>query len=244
MGAKHRIDMTGQTFGALTVVRYSHTNLRGRSVWVCQCSCGIECQSIGPALRRGLKRSCGASIHRSRDKKPRSEWLSQTPTYLSWIRLRARCNDPKNQKYPKYGGRGIKVCDRWQSSFSNFLADMGERPGREFTIERKEVDGDYEPENCIWLPAKDQGRNKTCSVYVEYEGHEVLLLDLCAELGLDRNRTYQRLKLGWPLEKAISSPVRKTAKYRKSPKNSASASAVIDNADTALTSPDQETIST
>lgn len=220
MGAKHRIDMTGQTFGFLTVVRYSHTGPRWRSVWVCRCSCGVECQARGASLRRGLVRSCGASMHWPRPaKKPRTEWLSSRPTYLTWNRLKARCNNPKNHKFPHYGGRGIKVCDRWQSSFANFLADMGERPGREFTIERKEVDGDYEPDNCIWLPAKDQGRNKTCSVYVEYEGHEVLLLDLCAELGLDRNRTYQRLKLGWSLEKAISTPVKKTAKYRKSPRN-------------------------
>lgn len=82
----------------------------------------------------------------------------KSPTYYSWSKMKERCLNPNHEKYSNYGGRGIKVCERWMS-FENFLADMGERPYGK-TLDRKEVNGNYEPENCRWATAKQQRRNQ------------------------------------------------------------------------------------
>jgi hypothetical protein len=120
--------------------------------------------------------------------------------------MRARCLDPSSKKYPIYGGRGITICERW-NDFKNFMLDMGRKPDSKFTIERDNVNGNYEPTNCRWISRKDQGRNKRNSVLVTYNGKKMLLIDLVEELGLSRNIVYQRLKLGWTLAQAIGLPL-------------------------------------
>lgn len=125
--------------------------------------------------------------------------------YQSWMNMRERCNNPNNKKYPIYGARGITVCERW-NEFKNFMLDMGRKPDPKFTIEREDVNGNYEPGNCKWISRKDQGRNKRNSVFVTYQGKRMLLIDIVEELGLSRGLVYQRLKLGWTLAQAIALP--------------------------------------
>lgn len=245
MRSYNRIDLTGRVFGDLTVIRHSHT-ARGRAFWVCNCDCGWMGVIVeGNVMRKGQKKACGIEGHRWY---PEGYLKTETLAYRSWTSMNDRCYRAKNTRFSDYGGRGIKVCDRWRFSFANFFADMGERPGKEFTIERKEVDGDYEPNNCIWLPKGKQILNTRRTIYVDYQGRKTTLNDLCAELGLDRHLVYARLKQhNWPLERAISESRHRYTKrgnYRKSPKNLPPASAIIDKPDTALTPPDQDTIST
>lgn len=83
-----------------------------------------------------------------------------TPEYAVWKVLKQRCLNPRNAKYPLYGARGITVCDRWRDSFAAFIADMGPRPGKGYSVERKENDGNYEPGNCEWATAKEQAANR------------------------------------------------------------------------------------
>jgi hypothetical protein len=110
-------------------------------------------------LLNGATKSCGCLNHENRQK-PRRHGLSwKIPEYRSWINMRQRCLNKNNPRYKDYGGRGIKICKRW-SSFENFLADMGQMPGPGYSIERINNDGDYEPDNCIWLPRRDQWKNK------------------------------------------------------------------------------------
>ena len=102
-----------------------------------------------------------------------------------------------------YGGRGITVDPRW-NEFKQFMLDMGRKPDPKFTIERENVNGNYEPKNCKWISRKDQGRNKRNSVFVTYNGKKMLLIDLVEDLGLSRQIVYERLKLGWTLAQAIA----------------------------------------
>lgn len=120
--------------------------------------------------------------------------------------MRARCLDPTNKKYPIYGGRGITINKRWDE-FKNFMLDMGRKPDPKFTIERDDVNGNYEPTNCRWISRKDQGRNKRNSVFVTYNGKKMLLIDLVEELGLSRGVVYGRLQAGWTLAQAIALPI-------------------------------------
>lgn len=125
----------------------------------------------------------------------------RSPTYRSWEVMRARCQNQNDDNFPSYGGRGIKVCQRWQV-FSNFLADMGERPART-TIDRKNPNGDYEPNNCRWASPIQQARNRRNTLNVTYQGQTKNLKDWCEEIGIGYHLVFNRLKNGHSPETAF-----------------------------------------
>jgi ribosomal protein S16 len=112
-----------------------------------------------------------------------------------------RCNNEKHEQYPNYGGRGIRVCDRWRT-FENFYADMGDAPDGH-TIDRVNNNGDYEPSNCRWSTQKTQIRNKRNTAFIEYEGKQVPLAQVCETLGLPLKRTRNRIYAGWSVSDAL-----------------------------------------
>jgi hypothetical protein len=119
--------------------------------------------------------------------------------------MRKRCRNPKADSYKHYGGRGISVCAQWED-FATFLRDMGERPPGG-TIERIEVNGNYEPGNCVWIQAAEQGNNTRRSIVVTLDGESICLKVACDRLGLRYSRVYDRIQvLGWSFEKAIAEP--------------------------------------
>jgi hypothetical protein len=132
--------------------------------------------------------------------------VKRCPTYESWKSMRKRCNNPRATRYERYGGRGIKVCARWDS-FVNFLADMGEMP-LGHSIERLDRDGDYTPENCIWIPRNKQQANRSMCHRVTFNGKTQTYADWERELGLYKGAIYSRLSYGWSLEKALTTPLR------------------------------------
>ena len=162
-------NLIGQVFGRLTVVKDSGERdpLRSYVLWLCKCSCGKRCLARSQVLLNGTKRSCGClyaeSLKTRRNRLRHGESTGDgrdTPEYHAWQGLKGRCLNPSNEDFAHYGGRGIKVCARWQSSYENFLADMGRKPSPEHSLDRINNDGNYEPGNCRWATYTEQNNNR------------------------------------------------------------------------------------
>lgn len=162
---RERIDMTGLVFGELTVLSFSHLDKNKGAHWLARCSCGVEKTVNGYDVRSGKILSCGhlkaSTGAKNQYKHGHARRGDKTPTYRCWRNMLARCYDPTCDRYENYGGRGIYVCDRWLH-FVNFLADMGEKPIG-LTLERNNVNGNYEPANCRWATWAEQRLNTTRS---------------------------------------------------------------------------------
>jgi hypothetical protein len=136
--------------------------------------------------------------------------------YRSWQSMRQRCENPKDSGYPDYGGRGIKVCEKWKT-FEGFWADMGHTWAAKLTIERRDANGDYEPGNCCWIPRADQSKNRRTVDIIETPWGAMLLPEAASRLGLSHAAMWQRYKKGWRGDKLFSPPMEKGARitYRK-----------------------------
>jgi hypothetical protein len=155
-----KIDLTGQKFGYLTVIRYFKTLLVGRDkqskpVWICRCVCGRLVKIQGQSLRTGNTKSCGCLGNQKRRYKDSKE-------QKTWRSIIYRCHNEASHGYYKYGARGIKVCKQWRNSFDTFLASVGKAPSLAHSIDRyPNPDGHYEPGNVRWATAQEQGCNRS-----------------------------------------------------------------------------------
>lgn len=160
-------NLTGQTFQRLTVIEFSHSQKfdggGAYAVWKCQCRCGkVVLAQASNLLRSKSESSCGCAIKDNKTKHGHASnknGKSPSPLYKCWRSMKNRCENRQCRDYPYYGGRGISICERWRNSFINFLADVGEKPGSEYSLDRINNDGNYEPGNTRWATARQQRRN-------------------------------------------------------------------------------------
>lgn len=182
----------GQRFGRLLVVEKTGDSKRRKGfIWLCRCDCGNTKLIVSGYLR--TTRSCGCLARElSRKRAKHGQW--RTKVYQAWSAMLRRCNNPKTAHFSRYGGRGIKVCERWQNSFVNFLEDMGQPPSAEHSIDRINGDGDYEPGNCRWATRKEQAQNNKRIKLIEYRGRTLGISDWATVLGVRRATLHNRLK--------------------------------------------------
>lgn len=210
-----KIDLTGARFGRLTVIREELPRLHDGSRWVCRCDCGTDKVAWTRKLRSGRTVSCGCASQ---------EWVAsfggrfveqakaaitkhghasggrRTSEYDTWVSMKQRCTNPSDGAWERYGARGIKVCERWASSFPAFLEDMGPKPTPRHTIDRLRPAGDYEPGNCRWATKAEQGQeHKRSLIPFEYDGTTYPSISAaCRAAGVSKQSVLRRLWRGVP----------------------------------------------
>ena len=208
------IDVSGQKFDMLTAVKVVG-KLRKANLWLCMCDCGSETTAIVTQLRNGYKTSCGCKKTMQRGPRPdvakrnkenAKHAMSGNYTYSSWKAMKSRCYDKNDKDYPRWGGRGVTVCEAWRDSFVEFYKDMGERP-QGHSIDRIDNDGNYEPGNCRWAIPKTQSNNTRQNYYIEYMGRTQTAKQWAEELNKVEYKTIlYRLRTGWDTHEALTTP--------------------------------------
>lgn len=216
---------TGQRFERWTVIGpgESKSGHKGVGPWfLCRCDCGTEKHVWGHSLvARRPTRSCGC-LRRERcadsarrrftkhgHNRSRKNGNRATKEYRAWSAMIRRCIYPSMQDYPRYGGRGTTVCDRWRKSFEAFLADVGPAPSDRHTLDRKDNDGHYEPGNVRWATTAEQSRNMRTNRFITAFGRTLIANDWAKETGINRQTILARLARGVPAEEALTRPPKK-----------------------------------
>lgn len=182
--------VVGAKYGKLTVIG-DGPRCGGSRTWMCRCECGNEKPIKVKSLNSGAAKACGCM---------RGERHGRPPGYSSWANMLTRCYNPKGTEYENYGGRGITVCDRWRKSFSAFIQDMGPRP-EGASIERKNNNGNYEPDNCVWANRHEQAHNKRNNYNITLSGVTKTKEEWCRHFGVTRQTINRRVNRGVPDEK-------------------------------------------
>jgi hypothetical protein len=183
------IDLTDALFGRLRVI--GRNGSRGNNaLWTCECQCGNIADVPAADLRRGTSTSCGCAVV----DRLTTHGLTGTLVYRIWRNMRWRCANARSDDYPNYGGRGITVCERW-SSLEAFVEDMGLPPDGH-SIERRDVNGNYEPGNCIWATTETQQNNRRNNVNVTIGNRTLTLTQWCREMDLPVSRIRSRIRRG------------------------------------------------
>lgn len=203
-------DLTGQKFTRLTVLGLHETRAK-KSYWHCVCECGNNLITRSDALTSGRARSCGclqkesaSNVCKSRNT---THGKSRSRTYRIWCGMVTRCTNTNLPYFNNYGGRGISICERWLT-FENFIADMGECPPG-LSIDRIDVNGNYEPSNCRWVDTKTQSRNTRKNRLLTHNNKTHCVSEWAEIYGVDRCLIKDRLRLGWDTQKALETPARK-----------------------------------
>jgi len=213
------LDLTGNVFGRLTVIKYYGKDKWGKSRWTCLCDCGNQKIVQEGHLKDGHTRSCGCLQKETVIKRStihnHSKRNKESRTYISWKNMNHRCNNPNRPDYKYYGGRipPITVCKRWSNKnpkgFENFLEDIGEISENK-EIDRINNDGNYDLSNCKLSTRKDQMRNTRNSIYVIFNNENRLLIELSEEYNIPYKILWQRINRDkMSIKKALMTPVRK-----------------------------------
>lgn len=211
MISKKMKDLTDQTFGRLTVLKYHGPDNQKRAVWWCRCECGQEKPIRGVALTNGLTTSCGCVQREvaATIKKVDPTANRHQPEYRNWVSMRNRCLREWHHSYERYGEAGVEIDPAWDD-FSKFLEDMGPKPSPEHTIDRIENNKGYCKSNCRWATPTEQVRNRTVTTMVEYKGETRPLAEWAEILNVKYGTLKKRLVIDkMPVGEAFTKPIRK-----------------------------------
>ncbi len=199
----------GDKFGHWTVLStyFKRRGSKNRQRTISQCSCGKLKHHWTDNLMSGQSKSCGCQRRNRLTHGGTSGGPS--PEYRAWQRMKQRCDYEGTLRYERWGGRGIKVCDRWHGSFPNFLADMGPKPGRGYSLERRDNDASYESDNCYWATGKQQSRNTYRSRKLTLNKQTLTVVEWSEVTGIGSTTIRARIdNYGWSIKKALTTPVR------------------------------------
>jgi hypothetical protein len=209
-----RVDLFNRTFERWTVIGPAPT-IDTYPRWWCQCRCGTIRQVRAGNLLSGASLSCGCLQKEAARKNLLTHGRTGSSEYSIWASMRQRCFDQHCKAYPNYGGRGITVCERWRDSFQAFYAEMGPRPSTNHSIERRDNDGPYSPENCYWGTRIEQARNARNNHRITIGEHTACLAEWFEILGIKPITYYKRRKKGWTIEDSLTKPVNLLMSHKK-----------------------------
>ncbi len=214
-----KLNLTGHKFERLSVIEEHGRDKHGFVIWKCICDCNKVILVSGTNLKSGHTKSCGCYKNERTVERLTKHGRASTKNndsrkvYAIWASMKARCSNPNNISYHYYGGRGIQVCDRWKT-FENFLADMGEKPDN-YSLERVDVNGDYNPQNCIWILRSEQSLNTRRTIYLTLDNLTYPLMEWSRKIGISADILRTRKRLGWTDEEALLYPSNRGVKMRK-----------------------------
>ena len=205
----HYKDLTGKKFNMLTVQSFAYIK-ESHAYWNCICDCGKTSVVCGSRLISNRTRSCGClGPGLSRTRNATQNGASKTRLYRLLYGMRDRCYNKNGKDYKNYGGRGIRICDEWLQNPNTFIQwanDNGYKNG--LSIDRINVNGNYEPNNCRWVSAKTQANNRRSNLIITFEGKTMSAAEWCELKGWNRHVIPERLRKGWSLERAMTTPLR------------------------------------
>lgn len=207
-------DLTGATFGKMTVIGFHDYSKGGLPRWLCRCECGQERAVVGSDMKRRPNMTCGCGRKKTLSAIRSTHRMCNSTEYHSWTGLIQRCTNPNHPRYTDYGGRGITVCERWRNSFIDFLADMGKKPTPDHSIERKNNDDGYHPDNCRWATTSEQNQNTRVVSKYTHDGKTLSVRHWAELVGMSRSALSSRLRLGWSIELALKTPVSRSNKRK------------------------------
>ncbi|WMV73495.1 hypothetical protein QL112_005595 [Xenorhabdus griffiniae] len=193
------LELTNLRFDRLLVI--SPVPEKPGRFWNCICDCGNKVQIRGTSLKSGNSTSCGCKWN---DNRPTKHKMAKSNEYSIWSAMRQRCENKRNKAYPSYGGRGIRVCERW-SEFKNFIQDMGRRPSKSHSLDRIDNNGNYSPDNCRWAKKLIQSNNTRTNVFITINGVSMTLSQWARmpECNVRPQTIGKRLRKGWSAEEAV-----------------------------------------
>lgn len=211
-----KVDYTGQRINYLTVVRFIPANEReGYSInkdtrrWLCKCDCGKYVRVRSDQLKDRRINSCGCMAGKLSGDKHKKHGMKNTRLYRIWHGMKCRCNNQSSKDFGRYGGRGVSVCSEWANDFSCFYNwAIANGYNETLSLDRKDNEKGYCPENCRWINNKWQCRNRRDNVYVTYKGDSKTIAELCDLLNFDRALAYHRHSRGWTGEEIFEKPKR------------------------------------
>lgn len=198
-------DLTGQRFERLFVVKEQGRNKQGKAMWLCKCDCGNEKVIYSNNLLSGNTLSCGCLHKEKLSAISSTHKKCRTRLYKTWANMKSRCNNSKASNYAYYGDKGIGICNAWSTDFMGFYNwAIGNGYLDDLTIDRIEVDGNYEPSNCRWATMQEQDNNKTSNQVVTYEGKAMTIAQWSRNTGISYYALIQRLHLGWSVKRMLT----------------------------------------